>query len=156
MTLTKEQIEYKKTFIRWLIGGVIVFLICVTVLLVATNTYTIRFEIDNNTLEAIKSINYTSINNHQCTDYNVLCKNTYLPQTNYSSLLLKENCYIQNKTCEYQLCFVTDNIFDENKCFISNSPIIHKNITHTGIDYKIILSLNEYRNLTRSNFTNDN
>ena len=39
-----------------------IFLICATILKVAEHPYTIRFEIDNNTLEAVKSINWTAVN----------------------------------------------------------------------------------------------
>jgi hypothetical protein len=58
---SKEQIGYNKTFIRWLIGAIIVLLICVTIVICITNTYTIRLEMDNNTLEAVKSINWSAL-----------------------------------------------------------------------------------------------
>jgi hypothetical protein len=61
--VTKQQIEYKKTLIRWLFGVTIIILICVTIILVVTNTYTIRFEMDNNTLEAFKLINWSNFTN---------------------------------------------------------------------------------------------
>ena len=36
-----------------------IFLICATILKVVEHPYTIRFEIDNNTLEAVKSVNWS-------------------------------------------------------------------------------------------------
>jgi len=48
----------------WVIGLVIIFLfICLTLIYVSSHPYPIRFEMDNNTLEAIKSINWSSIPN---------------------------------------------------------------------------------------------
>lgn len=40
---------------------VVVAIICGTLLLLNSHPYTIRFEMDNNTLEAMKSINYSAM-----------------------------------------------------------------------------------------------
>lgn len=46
----------------WVIGLVImVLIICGTVIWLNYNSWTIRFEMDNNTLEAIKSINWSEL-----------------------------------------------------------------------------------------------
>ena len=42
---------------------VCVFLICITCIICANSTYTLNFTMDNNTLQAIQSINYTAIIN---------------------------------------------------------------------------------------------
>ena len=38
-----------------------VFIICTTILIIVNTPYNIHFSMDNNTLEAIKSINWTAI-----------------------------------------------------------------------------------------------
>ena len=52
----------KNIHLGW--GIVIIFVvlaICTTILILQQNAWTIRFEMDNNTLEAIKSINWSAI-----------------------------------------------------------------------------------------------
>lgn len=52
-------------------------LICFTALILQSQSWKIRFEMDNNTLEAVKSINWSSFNqkinqdNCICTDFNI-------------------------------------------------------------------------------------
>lgn len=41
---------------------IIVSTICVTFLIIQSNPFTLRLEMNNNTLEAVKSINFTDIN----------------------------------------------------------------------------------------------
>ena len=53
-----------KNFKHWIWAMVIlacVVTICITIDDIAKHPYTIRFEIDNNTLEAVKSVNWTEI-----------------------------------------------------------------------------------------------
>lgn len=46
----------------WMIGLIIITLIlCITFIIIVYHPYAIRFEMDNNTLEAIKSINWSAI-----------------------------------------------------------------------------------------------
>ena len=56
----------KKNNNFWFIMIIIILMflgICVLALLTHNWSYTIRFEMDNNTLEAIKSLNWTAIQN---------------------------------------------------------------------------------------------
>ena len=47
----------------WTIGLIIITLmICITLLVLQSQGWIIRFEMDNNTLEAIKSINWSEFN----------------------------------------------------------------------------------------------
>ena len=39
----------------------VVFMLCITIIIAINHPMVIRFEMDNNTLEAVKSINYTMI-----------------------------------------------------------------------------------------------
>jgi len=51
-----------KKHLYWVIGLVIIVLIlCITIIWLNYNAWTLRLEMDNNTLEAIKSINFTEI-----------------------------------------------------------------------------------------------
>lgn len=51
-----------KKHLYWVIGLIIIVLIIsATVIWLNYNAWTIRFEMDDNTLEAIKSINWTEI-----------------------------------------------------------------------------------------------
>ena len=51
----------KKHF-YWVVGLIIIFLIvCATIIWVNYNSWTIRFEMDNNTLEAVKSLNWSVV-----------------------------------------------------------------------------------------------
>jgi len=46
----------------WIIGLIIIIsIICGTLIWINFHSWTFRFEMDNNTLEAIKSINWSSI-----------------------------------------------------------------------------------------------
>lgn len=46
----------------WIIGLVLITLfLCATALYINAHSWTFRFEMDNNTLEAIKSINWSAI-----------------------------------------------------------------------------------------------
>lgn len=48
----------------WVIGLIImIIIICVTIIYLNYNAWTIRLEMDNNTLEAIKSIDWKSMAN---------------------------------------------------------------------------------------------
>lgn len=38
-----------------------VFIICLTIIICFNSTYTLNFTMDNNTMEAIKSVNWTAI-----------------------------------------------------------------------------------------------
>jgi hypothetical protein len=51
----------KKIFIWAIVISLMIAIICITIAFLSYQGYTIRFEMDNNTLEAIKSINYTAI-----------------------------------------------------------------------------------------------
>ena len=46
----------------WIIGLIIITcIICGTLIWLNYNSWTLRFEMDNNTLEAVKSINWSSV-----------------------------------------------------------------------------------------------
>jgi hypothetical protein len=46
----------------WIIGLIIITLIiCFTLIWINYNSWTIRFEMDNNTLEAVKSMNWSLV-----------------------------------------------------------------------------------------------
>lgn len=46
----------------WILGLVLItIIICGTLIYINNNPYAIRFEMDNNTLEAIKSINWSEV-----------------------------------------------------------------------------------------------
>lgn len=48
--------------IIWIIGLIIMFsIICGTLIYLNAHPYSIKFEMDNNTLEAIKSVNWSAI-----------------------------------------------------------------------------------------------
>lgn len=47
---------------------VLVIIICGTIIYLNENPYSIRFEMDNNTLEAVKSINYSALSETRCQD----------------------------------------------------------------------------------------
>jgi hypothetical protein len=49
------------------------FVLCLTAWIISYNGYTIRFEMDDNTKDAIQSLNWTAINekNCVCTDFNI-------------------------------------------------------------------------------------
>lgn len=51
-----------KKHLYWVIGLIIIFIIiCGTLIYLNNNAWTIRFEMDANTLEAVKSINFSEI-----------------------------------------------------------------------------------------------
>jgi hypothetical protein len=53
----------KETNVKIIVYGIVIMVltICISAIISFYHPYTIRFEMDNNTLEAIKSINYTMI-----------------------------------------------------------------------------------------------
>ena len=56
-----ETTELNKHLI-WIVGLIIIFsIICATIIYLNNNPYVIRFEMDNNTLEAVKSVNWSSL-----------------------------------------------------------------------------------------------
>jgi len=58
--------ENKRLMINlfWIIGFIIITLIiCITIFYISTNAWVLRFEMDDNTLEAIKTINWSVIEN---------------------------------------------------------------------------------------------
>ena len=70
----------------WVIGLVfIIGIICMTLIYLNSHPYAIRFEMDNNTLEAVKSINYTALSQHQANAggniYGYTSKQYYTNQT---------------------------------------------------------------------------
>ncbi len=55
------QMNHKK-HLYWTIALVLItFIFCVTLIWINFHSWTLRFEMDNNTLEAIKSINWSNI-----------------------------------------------------------------------------------------------
>ena len=51
-----------RTHLNWIVGLIIIVLIlCLTLIGLNYNAWTLRFEMDNNTLEAVRSINWSSI-----------------------------------------------------------------------------------------------
>lgn len=92
MTQPKESYkEYRLQIIAFVIIAV-VLITSVTLIVLATHTYSIRFEMDNNTLEAVKSINWTRLNEKECMPVQVTnspCMITYpyIPYVmNYSNI----------------------------------------------------------------------
>ena len=65
--MNKLLIELEAKRVRqigWILTLVlIVVMICTTILWIYSHPFVFRFEMDNNTLEAIKSINWTAIGN---------------------------------------------------------------------------------------------
>lgn len=58
----EKQNNMNKKHLYWVIGLVLITLIfCATLIWINYNSWTIRFEMDNNTLEAFKSINWSII-----------------------------------------------------------------------------------------------
>jgi flagellar basal body-associated protein FliL len=57
----EEELKTKRALI-WIIGLIIIILLICGTIIYYSSTFIIRFEMDNNTLEAIKSINWSSIN----------------------------------------------------------------------------------------------
>ena len=54
-----------KKHLIWVIGLIVITLIlCGTLIWLSYNSWTLRFEMDSNTLEAIKSINWDSLINN--------------------------------------------------------------------------------------------
>ena len=64
---------------RTIVFGILIFalLILLSVIILVNHdwSYTLKLEMDNNTLEAFKSINWSAINQKQCTTYDVNCRN---------------------------------------------------------------------------------
>lgn len=53
-----------KKHLYWIIALVLITIIlCGTLLWINAHSWTLRFEMDNNTLEAVKSVNWTAIGN---------------------------------------------------------------------------------------------
>ena len=63
--VNKRVIGMNKHLIWAVVIILVVAMICVTIMYASSHPYVLRFEIDNNTVEAVKSINYTAISRSQ-------------------------------------------------------------------------------------------
>ena len=66
MTQPNESYKELRLILITFIIITVVLITSITLIVLATHTYSIRFEMDNNTLEAVKSINWTGLNEKEC------------------------------------------------------------------------------------------
>ncbi len=60
--------EKEKIALYWIVGIILIIsIICATLIWINYNSWTLRFEMDNNTLEAIKSVNWSVLSSANCT-----------------------------------------------------------------------------------------
>lgn len=100
-----NEIDYKILRLRIWSTVVVVALMVLTILVtvLATNTYTVRFEMDNNTLEAVKSINFSVMNQKECMPVQIIDERNIIHYPGYPNSFNFSNYTLEPIDTSYKI-----------------------------------------------------